>query len=91
MRFCVADVIYPGVKSKRALTNVFVTITSRFREWSQGELRMINILMFFIFWKMLKIGSNQRCEQRDGERSKGARAWTSALIKERYSPERPKF
>ena len=28
---------------------------------------------------MLKIGSNQRCEQRDGERSKGARAWKSAL------------
>ena len=49
MRFCVADMIYPGVKSKRALTNVFVTGASRFREWSQGELRMINILMFFYF------------------------------------------
>ena len=28
---------------------------------------------------MLKIGSNQRCEQRDGERSKGASTWKSAL------------
>ena len=47
MRICVAEVIYPGVKSKRALTKVFVTRASRFRDWSQGELRMINILMFF--------------------------------------------
>ena len=28
---------------------------------------------------MLKIGSNERCEQRDGKRSKGVSAWTSAL------------
>ena len=28
---------------------------------------------------MLKIGSNERCEQHDGERSKGVSAWTSAL------------
>ena len=28
---------------------------------------------------MLKIGSDKRCEQRDGERSKGASAWKSAL------------
>ena len=28
---------------------------------------------------MLKIGSNKRCEQRDGERSKGASAWKSSL------------
>ena len=28
---------------------------------------------------MLKIGSNERCEQRDGERSKGASASKSAL------------
>ena len=27
---------------------------------------------------MLKISSNKRCEQRDGERSKGASAWKSA-------------
>ena len=27
----------------------------------------------------LKIGSNMRCEQRDGERSKWARAWKSAF------------
>ena len=47
MRFCVADVIYPGVKSKRAFTNVFVTRARHFREWLQGELRMTNILMFF--------------------------------------------
>ena len=30
---------------------------------------------------MLKIGSNKRCEQRDGERSKGASAWKSARLK----------
>ena len=28
---------------------------------------------------MLKIGSNKRCEQRDGKRSKGTSAWKSAL------------
>ena len=28
---------------------------------------------------MLKIGSNKRCEQRDGERSKGVSAWKSVL------------
>ena len=28
---------------------------------------------------MLKIGSNKRCEQRVGERWKGASAWKSAL------------
>ena len=28
---------------------------------------------------MLKIGSNERCEQLDGKRSKGVSAWTSAL------------
>ena len=49
MRLCVADVVYPGVKSKRAFTNVFLTRDSRFPEWLQGQLRMINILIFFIF------------------------------------------
>ena len=28
---------------------------------------------------MLKIGSNKRCEQLDGKRSKGASAWKSTL------------
>ena len=36
---------------------------------------------------MLKIGSNQRCEQRDGKRSKGG----EHMEKRPYSPERPKF
>ena len=40
---------------------------------------------------MLKIGSNGRCEQRDGERSNGASAWKSAPKNERYSLGRPKF
>ena len=39
---------------------------------------------------MLKIGSNQRCEQRDGERSKGGERMEKRAL-ERYSPERPKF
>ena len=28
---------------------------------------------------MLKIGSNKRCEQRDGEQSKGVSEWKSVL------------
>ena len=31
---------------------------------------------------MLKTGSNKRCEQRDGERSKGTSVWKSALKKD---------
>ena len=39
---------------------------------------------------MLKIGSNQRCEQRDGERSKRGESMEKRA-EERYSLERPKF